>query len=161
MYFPRLTIPIATVLSGVIDFALAFSVLLVMMLYYGIVPTHNIVWLPFFMLLALVTALGVGLWLSALNVGYRDVRYVMPFIVQIWLFSTPVAYPSTLLSQPWRTLYGLNPMAGVIEGFRWALLGTTTAPASVILMSATTALAEPIGGVLYFRRMERTFADSV
>jgi lipopolysaccharide transport system permease protein len=161
VYFPRLAIPIATVFSGVVDFALAFSVLLLMMFYYGIVPTLNIIWLPFFMLLALVTALGVGLWLSAFNVEYRDVRYVIPFIVQIWLFSTPVAYPSTLLSQPWRTLYGLNPMVGVVEGFRWALLSTTTAPGPMIIVSSVAAAALLVSGAYYFRRMEKTFADVV
>ena len=124
VYFPRLIVPIAAVLSGVIDFILAFIVLLGMMLYYGMVPTANVVWLPAFLLLALTTSLGVGLWLSTLNVEYRDVRHAVPFITQFWLFATPIAYPSTLLSEPWRTLYGLNPMVGVVEGFRWALLGT-------------------------------------
>jgi len=161
VYFPRLAIPIATVLSGVVDFALSFSVLLLMMFYYGIVPTLNIVWLPFFMLLALVTALGVGFWLSAFNVEYRDVRYVIPFIIQIWLFSTPVAYPSTLLSQPWRTLYGLNPMVGVVEGFRWSLLGNAAAPGLIIIVSSVVAAALLVGGAYYFRRMEKYFADVV
>src|SRR5436190_16494115 len=121
VYFPRLVIPISTVISGVIDFALAFAVLLVMMFYYGIVPTLNIIWLPAFLLLAVITALGVGLWLSALNVEYRDVRYIVPFLTQFWMFATPIVYPSTLLQKPWRTIYALNPMVGVIEGFRWAL----------------------------------------
>src|SRR5207248_3216430 len=159
--FPRLAIPIATVLSGVVDFALAFVVLLGMMLHYGIMPTVNVIWLPLFFLLALVTALGVGLWLSALNVQYRDVRYVVPFLTQIWLFSTPIAYPSTLLGQPWRTLYGLNPMAGVVEGFRWALLGTGTYPGPMIGFSSLAAVAILVSGAFYFRRMEKTFADVV
>lgn len=161
VYFPRLAIPVAAVLSGVVDFILAFVVLLGMMLYSGIVPTANLIWFPFFLVLAFVTSLGAGLWLSALNVQYRDVRYVVPFLAQIWLFSTPVAYPSTLLSEPWRTLYGLNPMAGVVEGFRWALLGTDTAPGPLIVVSALAALAMLVGGAYYFRRMEASFADVV
>jgi lipopolysaccharide transport system permease protein len=161
VYFPRLTIPISAVLSGVVDFVIAFVVLLAMMFYYGIVPTVNTLYLPLFLLLAFVTALGVGLWLSALNVEYRDVRYVLPFIVQFWMFATPIAYPSTLLGQPWRTVYGLNPMVGVIEGFRWALLGTATAPGPMILVSALAALLILISGAFYFRRVEKTFADVV
>src|SRR5918996_5131110 len=148
VYFPRLTIPTAAVLSGVVDFILAFIVLLGMMLFYGIVPTLNILWLPFFLALALVTALGVGLWLSAMNVQFRDVRHIVPFLTQFWLFVTPIAYPSSLLSEPWRTLYGINPMAGVVEGFRWALLGTQTAPGPIIILSAITALALLCTGLL-------------
>lgn len=161
VYFPRLIIPIATVLSGVVDFALAFLVLFGMMLYYGVAPTFNVLWLPVFLLLALVTALGVGLWLSALNVKYRDVRYVVPFITQFWMFATPIAYSSSLLSEPWRTIYGLNPMVGVVEGFRWALLGTNTAPGPIIAVSSLAALIILIGGAFYFRRLEKTFADLV
>ncbi len=161
IYFPRLAVPIATVLAAIIDSAIAFTVLLAMMLYYGIMPTGNIFWLPLFMLLALVTSLGVGLWFSALNVQFRDVRYVVPFVTQFWLFATPIAYPSSLLPEPWRTVYGLNPMVGVVEGFRWALLGTNTAPGPIILVSALAALTILIGGAFYFRRMERTFADLV
>jgi lipopolysaccharide transport system permease protein len=161
VYFPRLTIPLATVLSGVVDFALAFIVLLGMMLFYGIVPTVNALWLPLFLLLALVTSLGVGLWFSTLNVKYRDVRYIVPFITQFWLFATPIAYPTSLLPEPWRTIYGLNPMVGVIEGFRWALLGTNTAPGPIIAVSSLVALLILISGAFYFRRMEKTFADIV
>jgi homopolymeric O-antigen transport system permease protein len=161
VYFPRLVIPISTVLSGVIDFALAFLVLLLMMLYYGVVPTTNVLWLPFFLLLALTASLGVGLWLSALNVEYRDVRYVVPFITQFWMFATPIAYPSSLLSEPWRTLYGLNPMVGVIEGFRWALLGTGNGPGPMIAVSSAASLMILIGGAFYFKRMEKNFADTV
>jgi lipopolysaccharide transport system permease protein len=161
VYFPRLAIPIATVLSGLVDFALAFTVLLGMMLYYGVLPTAALCWLPLFLPLALVTALGVGLWLAALNVQYRDVRYMIPFLTQLWMFATPIAYPSTLLPQPWRTLYGLNPMAGVVEGFRWALLGSKTAPGPMITVSSLAALALLIAGAFYFRRMEKTFADRV
>jgi lipopolysaccharide transport system permease protein len=124
-------------------------------------PTVNVVWLPLFLLLALVTALGVGLWLSALNVQYRDVRYIVPFIVQFWLFATPIAYPSSLLSDPWKTLYGLNPMAGVVEGFRWALVGSSAAPGAMVAVSAVAAIAILISGAYYFRRMETTFADRV
>ena len=161
VYFPRLMIPCGTVLAGTIDFVLAFGVLLGMMVYYGVTPTTNIIYLPLFLLLALVTSLGVGLWLSALNVEFRDVRYVVPFITQFWLFATPIAYSSRLLSPPWRTVYGLNPMVGVVEGFRWALLGTETAPGAMVGVSAGAALLLLITGALYFRRMERTFADIV
>jgi lipopolysaccharide transport system permease protein len=161
IYFPRLIVPLASVFSGIVDFLLAFVVLLGMMLYYGLVPTLNVLWLPLFVLLALVTSLGVGLWFSALNVEFRDVRYVVPFITQFWLFATPIAYPSSLLSQPWRTIYGLNPMVGVVEGFRWALLGTNTAPGPIIAVSSAAALVILVTGAFYFRRMEKTFADIV
>ncbi len=126
VYFPRLAVPIASVISGVVDFLCSFIVLTGMMLYYGIVPSVNLLWLPFFLALACTASLGIGLWLSALNVQFRDVRYVIPFLTQLWLFATPIAYPSSLLSEPLRTLYGLNPMVGVVEGFRWALLATET-----------------------------------
>ena len=161
VYFPRLIIPLASVFSGIIDFLLAFIVLLGMLVYYGLVPTINILWLPLFLLLALTTSLGVGLWLSALNVEYRDVRYIVPFITQFWMLATPIGYPSSLLHQPWRTLYGLNPMVGVVEGFRWALLGTNTAPGPIIAVSSVAALIILITGAFYFRRMEKTFADLV
>jgi lipopolysaccharide transport system permease protein len=159
IYFPRLALPIATVFAGVVDFVLAFVVLLGLMLYYGLVPTANIIWLPLFLILALVTSLGVSLWLSALNVLFRDVRYTVTFLTQAWLFMTPIAYPSSLLSEPWRTLYGLNPMAGVVEGFRWALLGTDTAPGPMTIVSCLVAAAILVSGALYFRRMEQSFAD--
>jgi lipopolysaccharide transport system permease protein len=161
VYFPRLTIPIATVLSGVVDFVLAFIVLLGMMIFYGIVPTVNVLWLPLFLMLSLTTSLGVGLWLSAMNVQFRDVRYTVPFLTQLWLFATPIAYPSSLLSEPWRTLYGINPMVGVVEGFRWALLGTATAPGLISIVSSLAALTLLVSGAFYFRRMEKTFADVV
>lgn len=161
VYFPRLVIPIASVFSGLVDFIIAFVVLLGMMLYYGIVPTVNVLWLPALLLLALVTSLGVGLWLSALNVQYRDVRFVIPFITQFWLFATPIAYPSSLLDEPWRTLYGINPMAGVVEGFRWALLDTDTAPGLMAVVSVVAAIGILVTGAFYFRRMEKTFADVV
>jgi lipopolysaccharide transport system permease protein len=161
VYFPRLVVPISAVISGGVDFALAFVVLLGMMLFYGIVPTAAVVWLPLLLLLALVTSLGVGLWLTAMNVQFRDVRYAVPFLVQAWMFATPIAYPSSLLDEPWRTLYGINPMAGVVEGFRWALLGTQTAPGLIILVSALVAVGLLVSGAFYFRRMEKTFADVV
>jgi lipopolysaccharide transport system permease protein len=161
VYFPRLTVPISAVLSGLVDFALAFVVLVGMMLFYGIYPGWNILWLPLLLLLALVTSLGVGLWLSALNVEYRDVRYVVPFITQVWMFATPVAYPSSYLSEPWRTLYGLNPMVGVIEGFRWALLGTNTQPGPILIASTLASIVILVSGAFYFRRMEKNFADVV
>ena len=161
VYFPRLVVPISSVISGLLDFVLAFIVLLGMMLFYDIYPTMNILWLPFLILLTFVSALGVGLWLSALNVHFRDVRYTVPFLTQFWLFASPIAYPSSLLSEPWRTLYGINPMVGVVEGFRWALLGTDTAPGPIIILSSIVALALLVGGAFYFRRMEKTFADVV
>jgi lipopolysaccharide transport system permease protein len=161
VYFPRLAIPIATVLAGVVDFFLAFTVLLFVMAYYRVVPTINIVWTPLLLLLAFTTSLGVGLWMSALNVKYRDVRYVVPFLVQIWLFATPVAYPSSLLREPWRTIYGFNPMVGVVEGFRWALLGANTAPGLMVLASAVAAVLILVTGAFYFRHMEKIFADVV
>jgi len=159
VYFPRLVIPIAALLSGIVDFALAFLLLLGMMVFYGRVPTINIIFLPLFLLLALVTALGIGLWLSALNVQFRDVRYIIPFLTQFWMFATPIVYPSSLLSEEWRIIYGLNPMAGVVEGFRWALLGTDTAPGPMILVSAAASLVLLISGAFYFKRMEKAFAD--
>jgi len=162
VYFPRLAIPIARVLAGVVDFGLAFIVLVGMMLAYGIVPTVNTLWLPLFLLLALIASLGTALWLAAMNVQFRDVGYTVPFITQFWMFATPIAYPSSLIENPvLRTLYGINPMAGVVEGFRWALLGTETMPGPIIFISSLVALALLISGAFYFRRMERTFADVV
>lgn len=161
VYFPRLVIPMSAVLAGLMDFAIAFVVLIGMMLFYGIVPTLAIVMLPLFLLLAVTTALGVGLWLSALNVQYRDVRYTIPFLTQFWLFVTPVAYSSSLVPEALRPLYGLNPMAGVVEGFRWALLGKTEGPGVLLAVSAIVTALIFVGGLYYFRRMEKTFADVV
>ncbi len=161
VYFPRLVIPISSLCSGLVDFAIAFAILFVMMFYYGITPGWNIFWIPAFILLTVVTSLGVGLWLSALNVEYRDVRFTIPFLTQFWMFATPIAYPSSLLSEPWRTVYGLNPMVGVVEGFRWALLGTNTQPGPIIIASVFAAIFLMVSGAFYFRRMERTFADVV
>lgn len=160
VYFPRLIVPVASVLSGGVDFAMAFIVLLVLMAYFRLTPTGAAVLLPGFLLLALITALGVGLWLSALNVEYRDVRYAIPFITQFWLFATPIAYPSSLIAEPWRTLYGLNPMVGVVEGFRWALLGSNP-PGPMLLASVAAATLILLTGIFYFRRTERSFADIV
>lgn len=161
VYFPRLLIPAASILGGLLDFVIALVVLFCMMAYYGIVPTVHALWLPALLLLALVTSLGVGLWLSALNVRFRDVRYVVPFITQFWMFATPIAYPSSLLEEPWRTVYGINPMVGVVEGFRWALLGTNTTPGAMLAVSALTAVCLTVSGAYYFRSMERAFADIV
>jgi lipopolysaccharide transport system permease protein len=161
VYFPRLIIPIASVLAGVVDFFLAFGVLLLMMLYFGILPTINILWLPVFLFMTIAASLAVSLWFSALNVEYRDIKYVIPFLSQIWLFATPIAYSSSLLSEPWRTIYGLNPMVGVVEGFRWALLGTNTQPGVMALVSLIASLVLLISGAYYFRRMEKTFADRI
>ena len=161
VYFPRLVIPISSVLSGAVDFFLAFLVLLGMMLFYGFWPGLKILWLLPLLVLILVTALGPGLWLAALNVEYRDVRYTVPFLIQFWLFATPIAYPSSLLPEPWRTFYGINPMAGVVEGFRWVLLDTPSAPGPMVFASALVSLGLLAGGVFYFRRMEKTFADLI
>lgn len=161
VYFPRLCIPIAAILAGLVDFFLSFLMLIAMMFYYGITPSLNVIWLPLLILLALTTSLGVSLWFSAMNVKFRDIGYIVPFITQIWLFMTPIVYPSSLLSEPWKTLYGINPMAGVVEGFRWALLSTDTAPQPIIIVSSLVAFTILIGGLMYFRRMEKTFADIV
>ncbi len=161
VYFPRLIVPAAAVLSCLVDFAIAFVVLLGMILVYGITPSPAILALPLFVVLAAVTALAVAVWLSALNVLYRDVRYTIPFLVQFWLFVSPVAYPSSLVPEPWRVIYGLNPMAGVIEGFRWALLGESEPPGPMLAVSVLVVAALLAGGLLFFRRMERSFADVV
>jgi lipopolysaccharide transport system permease protein len=161
VYFPRLVIPLAAVLSGIVDFGIAFLVLLALMFYYGIAPTAAVATLPFFVLLAIATALAVGLWLSALNVEYRDVRYTIPFLTQFWLFVTPVAYSSTLVPEQWRVLYGLNPLAGVVEGFRWALLGKASLPGAMLAVSVAIVIALLVSGLYYFRKMERHFADVV
>jgi lipopolysaccharide transport system permease protein len=161
VYFPRLVIPLAAVASGLLDFLIAFVVLFGMLVWYGIVPGWPVVWLPALVLLALVTSLGAGLWFSALSVMYRDVQYVVPFLVQVWLYSTPIVYPASLVPPAWRAAYAINPMVGVVEGFRWALLGTGTAPGPMIVVSALAALAMTFGGLVFFRRMERTFSDMV
>lgn len=161
VYFPRVSMPISSVLSGGLDFILAFVVLLGMMAYYGIFPTMHIVWLPLLLVLALVTALGVGLWMSALNVIYRDIRYVVPFLVQLWMFATPIAYPGSLVPEVWRPVYAINPMVGVIEGFRWALLGTDTAPTLMLIPSSIVAAILLVSGMIFFRNMEGHFADVV
>jgi lipopolysaccharide transport system permease protein len=161
VYFPRLVVPLSAVLAGLMDFAISFLVLIAMMFFYGITPQLSILTLPLFILLAILTALGVGLWLSALNVQYRDVRYTLTFLTQFWLFATPVAYPSSLIPEKWRALYGLNPMAGVVEGFRWALLGRTEPPSLMLIVSSAVTLLVLFGGLYYFKRMEESFADIV
>jgi lipopolysaccharide transport system permease protein len=161
VYFPRLAIPVASTLAVLVDFAIAFLVLVCLMFYYGFVPTVAALTLPLFILLALATALGVGLWLSALNVQYRDVGHAIPFLVQAWLYASPVAYAASLIPDRWQTLYALNPMVGVIDGFRWALLGTGPGPGPMLAVSSGVMLALLISGALYFRRMEKTFADVV
>jgi lipopolysaccharide transport system permease protein len=161
VYFPRLVLPLASIFSGLVDFVFAFAVFVVLMLWYGISPSLQTLWLPLFLMQAVVTSLAVALWLAALNVEYRDVRYVVSFLIQFWLFATPVAYPSSLLSDPWRTLYGLNPMVGVVEGFRWALLDTRPTPGLMWAVSVVVSLGLLVGGAYYFRRLERTFADHV
>ena len=161
VYFSRLVLPLSAVLSGLVDFAISFVMLLGILLFYGIPPSASLLLLPGFLLLAMLTALGVGLWLSALNALYRDVRYVVPFLVQFWLFASPVAYPSSLVPERWRWLYGLNPMAGVIEGFRWALTGHGQPPNLLLAASACAVLLVLGGGLVYFQKMEATIADVV
>lgn len=161
VYFPRLIIPLSAAVAPVVDFAIAFVILLAMMAWFGIAPTWGVLALLLFLLLALATALAVGLWLSALDVRYRDVGYTIPFVVQIWMYASPVAYPVSLVPERWRLLYSLNPMAGVIEGFRWALLGTGNPDFGVMAASAVVIMALLLGGIVYFRQMERTFADVV
>ncbi len=161
VYFPRIFLPLAAVLSGLLDFAIAFTMLIGMMFFYGIVPTTASLLLPLFLLLAIATAFGAGLWLSAWNATYRDVKYVVPFLVQFWMFASPVAYPSSVVPEHWRWLYGLNPMAGVIEGFRWAVTGQGQPPGLVLFASAGAVILLVIGGLLYFQKMEATMADVV
>jgi len=161
VYFPRLTLPLSSVLSGLVDFGVSFVMFIVMMIYYGIRPHAAIVWLPGFLLLAMLTAFGVGLWLSALNAIYRDVKYVVPFLVQFWMFASPVAYPSSLVPGKWRSLYGLNPMAGVIEGFRWSLAGSGQPPGHMLVFSSLAVVVILMGGLAYFQKMESTIADVV
>jgi homopolymeric O-antigen transport system permease protein len=161
VYFPRLILPLASVLSGLVDFAIAFLVLVVMVVEYGLRLGAQVLWLPFLLLLAVGTALAVGLWLSALNALFRDVRYVIPFVMQFWLLASPVAYPSSLVPEKWQWLYGLNPMAGVIEGFRWALTGHGQPPGVLLLASASAVAVLLVGGVMFFQRMEGVVADRV
>ncbi len=161
VYFPRVLLPLSAVFSGLVDFAIALVLLAGMALYYRVTPGPWLVFLPAFLLLAMLTALGAGLWLAALNALYRDVRYVMPFLVQFWLFASPVAYPSSLVPERWRTLYGLNPMVGVIDGFRWSVTGQNAPSWGLVAASASAVLVMLIVGLWYFRRMEATVADVV
>jgi lipopolysaccharide transport system permease protein len=161
IYFPRLILPFSSVLPGLIDFAIAFVFLVGMMFFYGIVPTQAIWMLPLFVLLIIMTALGIGLWLSAMNAIYRDIRYIVPPLIQTWMFATPIVYSSNIIPEKWRLLYGLNPMAGVIEGFRWALLGKGGPPGPMLWISVGVVVILLIGGLFYFRRMEKTFQDVI
>ena len=162
IYFPRLILPMSSVFSGLVDFAIAFVILIGLMIYYKVTPAWNVIWtLPLFLLLAIVTALGVALWLSAINVQYRDVNQALPFLTQFWLFATPVAYSSSVISAKWQILYSLNPMAGVVTGFRWALLGSGNGPDTALWVSAAISVLLLISGLFYFRSMEKTFADTI
>jgi lipopolysaccharide transport system permease protein len=162
IYFPRLVLPISSVLAGLVDFAIAFVILIGLMFYYGVTPAWNVLWtLPLFLLLSIVTALGVALWLSAINVQYRDVNYALPFLTQFWLFITPVAYSASVISEKWQLVYSLNPMAGVVNGFRWALLGAGNGPDAALWVSVGISLIVLVSGLIYFRNMERTFADMI
>lgn len=160
VYFPRVALPISSILSPLLDFGIAFIILILMMVYYHVIPTINLVWLPAFIILAMLTSLGIGLWMSALNVLYRDFRYVVPFVIQIWMFASPVVYSASIIPEQYRVLYGLNPMTGVIEGFRWALLGTN-APGLIIIISIVISILILISGTFFFKRMEKMFADEV
>src|SRR5580704_8152165 len=159
VYFPRLALPLSSVLSGLVDFGVSFLMFVVLMIYYHIQPTPALSWFPAFLVLAILLALGVGLWLSAMNAIYRDVRYVLPFLVQFWLFASPVVYPSSRVPERWRWLYGLNPMAGVIEGFRWSLTGRGNPPGHLLLISSAMVVVVLLSGVAYFQKMETTMAD--
>ncbi len=161
IYFPRMVIPLSSVLASVVDFLIAFVVLLGMLYYFDFPPTAGVWSLPFFLILAMVTALGIGLWLSALNVLYRDIGYIIPFLTQLWFYLTPIVYPASKIPERWQLIYALNPMVGVVEGFRWALLGTSSAPRPALAVSVGVAFAMLLSGMFYFRRMERTFADMV
>jgi lipopolysaccharide transport system permease protein len=162
IYFPRLILPMASVFAGLVDFAIAFVILIGLMFYYQVTPAWDVLWtLPLFFLLAIVTALGVALWLSAVNVKYRDVNQALPFLTQFWLFATPVAYSSSVISAKWQILYSLNPMAGVVNGFRWALLGSGNGPDITLWVSATISVLILVSGLFYFRSMEKTFADTI
>jgi lipopolysaccharide transport system permease protein len=161
VYFPRLIVPISAAMGPLVDFALAFLILLGMMVWFGIAPTWGSLALPIFLLLTLVTALAVGLWLTALDVRYRDVGHTIPFLIQFWMYASPVAYPVSLVPEKWRLLYSLNPMVGVIEGFRWALLGKESPDFGVMAVSAIMVMALLLGGIVCFKQMERTFADVV
>jgi lipopolysaccharide transport system permease protein len=161
VYFPRLVIPLAGTIVGLVDFGISFLVLLVLMLVYGITPGWLVLTLPLFLLMAICTALGVSLWLSALGVRFRDVNYLLPFLVQVWMYATPVVYPASLFPERWRFLLGLNPMAGVVEGFRWALTGSGEAPGALLLVSLAAILFVLVSGLVFFRSTERTFADVI
>jgi lipopolysaccharide transport system permease protein len=161
VYFPRLIIPFASMIVGLIDFAIAFVVLVGIMFYYNIIPGWALITLPLFVALAIAAALSVGLWLSALNVKYRDVRYTIPFLAQIWFFVTPVAYSSSLVPSNWQAVFAANPMAGVVEGFRWALLGKSAPPGSILIVSSVATAILLAGGLFYFARMEKTFPDII
>jgi lipopolysaccharide transport system permease protein len=161
VYFPRLFLPFAGTVSGMIDIAASFIVLIALMVWYGVSPTWGIMLLPVFLLLAMMTALAIGLWLCALNVTYRDVGHMVPFLTQVWMFASPIAYPVSAVPEQWRLFYGLNPMVSVVEGFRWALLGKTAPDFMMMSVSALGVLACLVFGVMYFKRMERTFADVI
>jgi lipopolysaccharide transport system permease protein len=161
VYFPRMLLPLSGVLAATVDMVLSLPVLVVLMMYYGVAP-HRAIWmLPVFFVLAAASATGLGLWMSALNVRYRDVRYAIPFLIQLWFLATPVMYPSSLMPERWKSLYGINPMAGVIEGFRWGLFGSAEPPNRLLLVSTAIIAITIVSGFIYFRRMESTFADVV
>jgi len=161
VYFPRMLLPLSGVLVGWVDFIIAFSILVLMMFWYGVAPAYGVLLLPLFMLMTMLTALGTGLWLTALNVKYRDIKFVVPFLTQLWMYGSPIVYSTTIIPEKWRSLYALNPMAGVIEGFRWALLGKPAPDWTMAAISLVVILILVLSGICYFRKMERTFADII
>lgn len=161
VYFPRIIVPLSTTLAAMLDFGIASGLLVVLMFVYGVIPGAAIIWLPAFILLMVITALGIGFWLSALNVEYRDVMYTLPFIIQFWFFVTPIVYPSSLVPERWQILYGLNPMVGVVEGIRWALLGVGKGPSLMLALSTLIALILFISGIIWFQRREESFVDTL
>jgi len=161
VYFPRIIVPLSTTIAAIVDFAISAGLLIALMLIYGVTPGAAVIWLPAFVLLMVITALGVGFWLSALNVEYRDVMYTVPFINQFWFFVTPVVYPSSLIPEKWQVLYGLNPMVGVIEGFRWALLGAGKGPSPMLAVSTLIAVSLFVSGIIWFQRREQSFVDAL
>ena len=161
VYFPRIMVPLSSIIAALFDFCITFLLFLALMFWYGVHPVLAVLTLPLFLILMVTTAMGVGFWLAPLNIEYRDVTYILPFVTQIWMFLTPVVYPSTLVPEKWRILYGLNPLAGVVEGFRWALLGVGPGPSPMLFVSAAVSLILMVTGIVWFRRRERTFTDAI
>ena len=161
VYFPRLIMPLANVISPLVDFCIAFVVLLVVMAFYGIAPGWKMLVIPPLMLIAALLALSIGLWLAPINVRFRDIKHTLPFLIQIWMYASPIVYPLSIVPQEWQALYALNPMVGVIEGFRWAVFDRGEPNFTALAMSGAVIVLLLAGGLVFFRRMERTFADVI